>query len=183
MNKKGAYIEHLDTVLTVMLVTLFLIVIITLLIVGLPPLSYSLSQASSALIDATDEPNITQAANNTIGAIDRAQSNNVQWISYSLIIISLLGLVMSAFMIRSYPYFALIWLLGVIILIVISIFISHTYSTVVDTVGGDIPAYQQWAANDFIGRNLPMILLGELFVGGFLLFLLHSRQSEESVAL
>lgn len=112
------------------------------------------------------ERNITSAMSVTFGNLNGA-TRQLNWLSFALIFGVLIAIIICAVQIRSSPYYAGLYIIIVIILELLSIFISRTYESLYNS----IDALKSFSTgSSFIFLNLPIIVGALSLVGGFIIF-------------
>lgn len=185
MNKKGIYWQ---------IMALFVILIalgtIMMLFWGWSVIAPS---ATSIITDITSDlkqagtnsgdNNLSNALNVPLDAVKNT-ADNFAWVTYLIFIVSLLGFLVLCFYVRSYPFLIVFWIFGIIVMVVISLFITNAYQ---DTIAGEdyvSVASRAWTTNHYLMSNLPIIITGIGIIGGIILFALISREPEaEAMAI
>lgn len=168
----------------IMLGVVFFIMILFYLfgLIG-PQISDALSSTTEIFQDLaandTSTPGLNKSVELTFDNAIGPSIQNLQWFSYTLLIFLMLGFFFLAFWIRAYPFLIIFWIGGIVVLIMASLFMSSAYNDMRDDPS--FPVYKQWKTNDFILSNLPHIFTAIGFVGGFILFILASRESTAEV--
>lgn len=180
-DKKGISNQiMLVIIMGIVLAMIVLLVFLSHLI--LPPLQ-SVSQDTNGIIQETFQSSGDQ---NLIDAGEAsfqpaAESlNNLEWMSYTLVILSFLVFLIMCFYVRTYPFLMFVWIIMMVVLIFISLYLTTTYQGLVtdDTLGG---YYTSWENTDFILQNLPIILVFVGIIGGAIMFMLASRDRESEL--
>jgi len=184
MNKKA----QLNTLWSnTMIVVIFLIalgiIVIGFAIWGLVgPVTVQQSQSLGGLIvssaDDTGNPDVSNAANIAINPAIEALGV-FEWMGTFILIVLLLGFMVIAFYVRTAPFLVFIWIGGMFILVVASIFISTSYIEMASGSLGNF--YLQWGANDFIMRNLAQLMSVAGVMGAIILFTLVAKGGEGGV--
>lgn len=147
-----------------------------------PQISDTFNTITVTLQESTVEDSaINNATDQTFGNINPG-FQNLQWISYTLLVFLFIGFLFLAFFVRAYPFLIIFWLGGMLVLIVSAIFLSSAY---VDISSSSLSStYEAWGTNHFLMSNLPQIFTVMGFLGGFILFVIVSRDTEvESSAI
>lgn len=176
MNNKKGY-GPLISVLLMLLILIGIFIVYFVFSLTAPPILSAFNETVFTLQDASKSDNdLGNATANTFVPVN-AGLDNLRWISYSLLVITLLGFLFCAYTVRTYPFFAVIWILGMIVLIFVSIYMASAYQ---DVAGNDELGmiYQSWTTNDYFMRYMPYIITAFGFIGGFILFAIISRESE-----
>lgn len=172
-SKKGL-IDQFDKV--VKMLSILGIIVAVFIIVALisPPIVDSVTRISDALVDtSSSNPDVQTAINITVPPFAAAVSN-LQWIGYALLIFPFLSFLVLAYFVRIYPAVVIFWIIGIMVLIIVSIFFSSGY---VNTIGNQ-ELYSNFQTNDFILSNLPWIMTVMGFFGGTILFILIPRDQD-----
>ena len=145
-----------------------------------PQLADTLGDVSTVFTDEysgnTDIPGINQSVQ--VGFVNIAPAfQNLQWISYTLLVFLFIGFFFLAFFVRTYPFMVIFWIGGMIVLVFASIFMSAAYNDMrSNSETGEL--YKSWETNDFIMSHLPHIFTVVGFIGGFILFILANRDGD-----
>lgn len=134
---------------------------------------------------------LNQARNSTDGNISAAANlavtpainvlGDFEFVTYTLLAGALMGFFLLCYYVRTYPFLLFFWIIGMFILTLVSIWLTSAYEDA--TRGADYlsTATTAWTSNHYIMSNLPMIFVGVAIIGGIILFLLVSRETEAEV--
>lgn len=169
-----------------MIVILVMIGVLMALIVGyfawslIAPLLVSTgNELTGALQNVTQgDQNLSVIVNNTIVPLNTSVSQNLEWISYSLLVFLMLGFFLCCFFVRTYPFLLVFWLGFNFVIAFASIYMSSSYSDLLRGSDAAALAYQSWQANSFIITNLPAICIAIGVLGGIILFVLLTKDPE-----
>lgn len=166
MNKRA----NLFTDLFVWMVVVFAFAVVMILIYY--GITTSAAQIMTDVIPNIniDGVNATDIANNTIGAIIPAYEN-LKWITYALIIGSILTVILGNFLVRIHPIFAVPYVLIIAIAVVISVPLSNAYEDLLysgDSLG---TIFQGFYGTSWIFLHLPIWVLIIGILGGITLFI------------
>lgn len=176
MNRQG-FVEKIWIVLILGLVLGGIICVYFIWGITAPLVSSHINQITNTVIVATGNgtaSNLSNAAT-TAGSIATGTTGQAEWIGYSLLVILFIGFIAIAMYARTYPWLTFVWIGVMFILVLISIILTVSYQTIASSNGVVGAAYSQWQTNDFLMRNLPMILGVIGLLGGAILFMLVSR--------
>lgn len=182
MDRKGEIVNSFIMVfiLAGVLVGLALLFFVYTLLA--PPIISSVDSLSSNVQGAAGQnQQIGTTINNT--AIPIAESiHTTEWIGYGALVSLVFGFMIICLTVRSYPFLIYVWLGLGLVVVILSIFIANAYNGV---SGGNVGAtsYQSLKGNDFIIGNLPLVMGGIMLVGGIILFVLVSRDTEAGTPL
>lgn len=181
-NKKGLGRQ----LMLLLIMGIILILIILLAFVGhliLPPLVSTMQDSNTILQDtfeSTNDQNIIDAGQASFEPASRSLSN-LEWVSYFMIILSLLIFVIMCFYVRIYPFLLGFWIILIVILMIISIYMTVVYQDLrTDPQLGSY--YTSWENTDFVLRHLPLLVLAIGIVGGIIMFSLASRSQEVEIS-
>ena len=179
MNKKGIYQQYM--LIMVVFIALATIMLVFWGLSAIVPTGASLvkdlTSEVSGMVVSTGDQNLTNAISPQLNAID-STVNNFEWVIYMLLICSFIGFIALCFYVRTYPFLIFFWIFGMIIMVVISLFITNAYQS---QTGGDdyiATASKAWTSNHYLMSNLPIIFVGVGVLGGIVLFILISKDPE-----
>jgi hypothetical protein len=141
-----------------------------------------ISKTTNELVSTTqsiapDDGNITD--NLAIATKPVAGINQVlSWFGYFALFFCLIGFLIIAYNVRTHPYMAVFWIALVLVLALLSMWLSNSYYElkIGDSYMRD--AYESNVVNDFVMTYLPHIVVFFGLVGGVFLFVLISRDPE-----
>jgi hypothetical protein len=125
----------------------------------------------------TGNGNLTLATTSVLGQTNTG-IQQLEWISYTIIIILLLTFVMLCFYVRTYPFLAFIWILIIVFLGGLSIFLTSAYQDIQSKGGFIGDALNSWENTNSLALWLPYIIVGIGIIGGIIMFVLATRESE-----
>lgn len=177
-NKKGVS----GQILTLMIVGFILIGI---LIIGFlfsvigPILTPTLQDANSVAQQAfqqSGDQNIINAGQSSFQpAADSL--NNLEWLSYTMLIVMFLVFFIMCFFVRAHPYLLPIWIVLVVVLLFCAIWLSVAYQELrTDPLFQSY--YTAWGNTDFALQNLPLLVLIGGIIGGIIMFGISKNNSE-----
>ena len=73
---------------------------------------------------------------------------------------------------RSHPALAFVWILSIIVLTVISLFLTVSYQNIIETGGYLADAYESWGTSHYVLMHLPHFIAGFGILGGLILFII-----------
>lgn len=174
-NKKGL-VAQIFTVLIIFLALMGIVIIYVFIGFFTPLFANSFSQISDELVIAGEG---TSGLNSSVRAVVLPVNEgiqNLQWLSYTLLIFLFFGFCVLCFFVRTYPFLMLFWIFFVLVLVICGVFLSHSYNQVnQDSQLGAI--YQRWGTNHLIMSHLPHIITVMGFMGGSILFFVATRDS------
>ncbi len=127
---------------------------------------------------AIDNPsiNITDAANKTIVPATNALAG-LKWVAAAIIFGSMLGIMVSNFLVKAHPVFLVPYVLFTILSIVLSAYIANAYEDILS--GGVLAAtLQDFSFANFFFLNLPIWITIIGVAGGIMLFIGISSDRE-----
>lgn len=115
------------------------IVLSFILVICLVVFTYAQNQVSERLIELAptiqqsfdNTTNVTLIITNTVGKVTTAYTS-FKWISVTLIFGYFMSILVSAFLVRSHPAWFIGYIFVVIIAIIISVYVSNTYETLMN---------------------------------------------------
>ena len=145
MNKRGAITDIiLFMVLSFVIVTFFVL------------WNYGFGLVTDVLTTIPDAGslNVSDAAQDTFGQLNAAQSSGLKTLSYVMIFSMALSILVSSFLIKVHPAFILVYLFVIIGAIMASVYISNYYEDLLaDPLLG--PEFQSFKGGSFIMLYLP----------------------------
>ncbi len=124
-----------------------------------------------------NDRNISTYTSTTFGNLDIG-FQSLRWISLVIIIGMMIGILLSAAMVRVHPSFFILYVMLTVSTIIFSIFISNSYSALLNTVGlGE--TLGSFKGSSYILTNLPIWTTVISFIGGIIMFVGISRDSEQ----
>lgn len=172
MNRKG--LTEQFTFILMFAVVLFLIIgVISLISLIFPVIFGAGSNAVNLISTATHNTQPNTNLDNTTQQAATITTNAfgaMQGVNYLIIIGMILGFLIIAFYVKSYPYLAFIWIGLAIIMVMFSLFISVSYQTAKSTNNDLNSFYSTWGSNDFLMNNLPIITTVLGILGSILIF-------------
>lgn len=188
MNRKGELAEQFTFILMMVAVLALIIAIIALVGLAAPPVigegKVAINQIQTAI--HTNNPGsslensssvATQAVYQGLGAMEI--------LSYLMFIGLFVGYLIIAYYVRTYPYLAFVWIGLVVILVMLSIFISIAYQNAKATTTDLNNFYTSWGTNDFLLSHLPELATVLGLISMVLLFAIRGSepQTEEGLTL
>lgn len=149
--------------------------------------------APSATSLTTDVSSIilNQARNSTDGNISNAANlaitpainvlGDFEFFTYTLLSGAVMGFLLLCFYVRTYPFLLFFWIIGIFILALTSIWLTSSYEGAIAGAGYFSTTTTSWTTNHYIMSNLPSIFVGFGIIGGIILFLIVSRETEAEV--
>lgn len=104
----------------------------------------------------------------------------VELVLYFMFLGLIIGFVLIAYYVRSYPFLAWFWAGAMVIIVIMAMIMSNAYEQAKNEP--DLQSfYLTWGSNDLLMSYLPHIILSIGILGGIILFVLISRDSESEV--
>jgi hypothetical protein len=185
MNKKGLE-NQIFGIFVVFLIFILMLVGLVAYIFIAPLLTHTFdffnTELQVAFIEAsTNETNLTQQAQITSDLNMGLQ--NLEWISYGLLFAMVMVFLLTAWMTKTYPFLIVFWIIFMIAIVFVSIYISSSYSDL--ATGNDFvaEAYQSWEGTNYLMEYLPFLLTFLGFLGGIILFVIATRESEAEIQI
>lgn len=176
-NKRG-FIDKTLGLVVFGVVLIFIVLIVYFGSLLMPILTPNLQTAGTLVNDAFQSVDNEPIQNASTAVIVPATNalNNMEWLSYSLMIVCFLAFLIMCFYVRTYPFLLWIWIIMIIIIVFVSIYLTVAYQDLrADATLGQY--YQSWENTDFMLRNLPIVMLIIGIVGGVIMFILSSRDA------
>lgn len=173
-NKKGFFNQL--AIVVILAVVLICIILFAWVggIIG-PIISTTGNDVSNSLHEATlNDPDLSNASDTAFIPANEGLQNS-EWIVYFFIIILFLTFIIMAFYVRTYPFLAFIWIGIIIVLAMISIYLSNAYQEIASDGTMNL---QSWENTHFLLSNLPQIVVIIGIIGGIAMFILSSREQE-----
>lgn len=136
-------------------------------------INYGTSKVTNSLVSipATDPiNNISGAAQLTFGQIQNGIAE-FQWISYLIMFGMFAGCIIASFLVRIHKAWAVFYIIFMVVLILLSIYISRSYENMyLDTSTDFNTGLSNWGGSSFILLNLPAIVTAIGLLGCIPLF-------------
>lgn len=179
MNNRGLFNQILIVlVLAIALGTVFLLYFVWVLTA---PIVVDLTgMATQSIVNATNnqpDGNLTFASQNSFPIAERS-ANHLEWIGFFVLIALLMGFLMIAFYVRTYPFLAWVWILVILIMVFIGILLSVSYTNLKESSSYLNNVYSNWETDNFILSYLPHLITGFGLLGGIILFMLATKDPE-----
>jgi hypothetical protein len=176
-NRKGL-LNQIMIVVILITVIIAIIGVFSLASIVLPVLTGEGIEVATLLQTSMNESGIAEM--NDAGQVATSTTINVLGIFELLVYLFFFGLVigfiMVAYYVRTYPFLAFFWAGGMVITTIIAMIMSNAYE---QAKTGDLAQfYNTWGTNDLLMSYLPHIMAVVTIVGGIVLFVLVSRDSE-----
>ena len=101
-------------------------------------------------------------------------------ITYFVFLGLIIGYIMIAYYVRTYPFLGFFWLGAIVALVVIAMIMSNAYEQAKNETDLN-KFYTSWGTNDLLMSYLPHIVTVIGIIGGIILFALVSTESEAEV--
>ncbi len=159
MNRKGGLLD-----LIVLMVIAFVAV---LFFAGW---IFTNNQVTDTLL-AVDSPvaNITEATEKTFVKVNESLGS-LKWLAAAIIFGSIIGIMVSNFLVKAHPVFLVPYMLFVILSVVFSAYVSNAYETLLSS-GTLATVLQEFSFANFFFMNLPVWITIIGIVGGIMLFI------------
>lgn len=183
LNNKRGVVEQIMSILIIIIVLVVIVVLFWAGSVTLPLLTGAGSDAINQISTTinTQAPNSDIAnASNVATSIGTGVIGIMEYAVYFALIILIVGFMILAYYVRTYPFLSFFWVLIMIALTFLSMILSNAYTTA-SLQPATASYYSTWGSNGFIMENLPYIIVFVGFIGGIILFVLASREPESEV--
>lgn len=179
MNKKGFYNQ--------MMIVLILGIVLGAIVIGffifglISPILISTAGTFGDVLNQTtttaNDGNLTFATQSSFtNAVSAVQQ--ISWLPWVLFVFMILALIIMCFYVRTYPFLAFFWIVIVVLLGIISIVLTNAYQDIVNQ-GGDLAnAYLSSTSSHYMLSYLPHIVIAIGIIGGIIMFMLASKDSE-----
>lgn len=182
MNRKGNLSNFSVSIMIIAIIALVLVVIV----IGFWAYSISAPVVSDQLQDVTtgitgsveggSDGNLTTAVNTSLGMVSNSLPI-MKYIAYLGLFFFIFGFLTVAYFSRVYRSLAWLWILFVVLLALLGMFLSNSYTEMADdpTLSA---SYQKWGMADYILRFYPSIIIAFGILGGVILFLIKPDESQ-----
>lgn len=178
LNRKGTAINMISIMIGIIMfiVIAFIFVLISAVWVD------GFSQITNALVDipnpsGANASNISKFAEITFGNLNEA-FQQLRWISFMFIFGLMIGVVASAFIVRSHPAWFGAYILFSIVGIVLSIIIGSTYEKLLNSPGALGASLQSFIGASFLMLHIEVWTVVITFVGAIIIFTQIGRDAE-----
>lgn len=181
MDKKGELTNQFILVLTIVGILIFIALLGFIFAVTAPLIDKTLGDVTGMI----DEGAALSGNNNLISATSQSTSivkDSLQilpWVSYFFLMVMFMGFLGLCFLVRTYPFLIVIWIVSILVLTGISMFLSNAYNDIANN--GDqytTEAYAKYQENGMIMSFLPYIVLTWGVLGGIILFGISNKSQE-----
>lgn len=166
MNKRGAYTD-----LFIFMITSFvLVVILGMLIYTATTITSTFKEKTAGLTQFhdTEGNNITQVADNTLGAVVGSYQS-LYWISIMLIFGMIISIFIGSYMVTTRPVFFIPYFIILTIALIVSVGLANAYERIIATP--ELAAtYQQFWGSNAILLYLPLWITVIGFTGGIIMY-------------
>lgn len=176
-NKRGVGGQLIAMIIIIILLG---VMILGLFVWGLvaPPLVDAVNELTGGLQEVgKEDADISEAIDASF-----VQGNNMvaqlEIVSYLILFGFFIGFIILAFSVRTYPFLLGIWIAGVIVLTFLGLFLSISYT---DLIEGDAylsEVYSSWGMQHFLLSNLPHLIVVLGTIGGIILFVIVTTGGE-----
>lgn len=182
-NKKGMGNKLVFIIIMAVILVVLILGFFIFQLVG-PPLVSTLQDTSSIISTTMSTSNNEVLQNASASSFEPAlqSMNNLEWLSYTLFIVMFLTWVIMCFYVRAYPFLIILWIVLMLIMVVLSIYLAVVYQDM-RTSPGLAEYYQSWENTDFMLKNLPVVMVVLMVVGGIVMFVLASRDQEAELGV
>jgi hypothetical protein len=136
----------------------------------IPQLVEQLGGVSNTLSEvAQKESNLNQTVEVTVVPLNQGLVN-LEWISYGMLIMALMGIFIMAFAVRTYPVLLPVWIGLVMVLAFLGIIFANAYEGILASDGNTKALYESYEVNHFILSNLPFVIAVIGLLGGLIMF-------------
>jgi len=179
MNKKGLW-GQIWTIIIIMIVIVIIVGGFFVYSLVSPVFTGTSSLIRNTLIsgvNSTGNENLTMAVTITADSVNNSMQV-LNWLGYMLLITMMVGVVMVAYYVRTYPFLIIYWLVFIILLVFISMLLSNAYESYANTGGFVSDNMLTNTANYYIMIYLPYIVSMFGVLVGIILFVLAGKEPE-----
>lgn len=179
MNRKGL-VDQMVWIMTLVVILAIIIVFVWGGMILMPMLTGVGKDITGSLVNMSvnsGDGNLTTALSTSTKIVDES-IGNLEWVTYAMLIALFLGFLGLCFYVRTYPFLLGFWIVGIIVMAILSLFLTDAYQTAVV----EDSSLSVWVTSHYIMSNLPMIIVGIGIVGGVILFSLITRDNEAEVS-
>jgi hypothetical protein len=179
MNKEG-FVNQIMIVLIIGLVFILIFAVYYVWSLSAPivqKLSNDVSPIIKKAVGNSGDSSLINATEVSVNAVNNSL-NNMEWIGYTALIFMFLTFILIAFYVRTYPFLIFVWFFMIVLGVFIGIFLSVSYQNIKSQGGFLAEAYSSWQTNDLILSYIPHIMVVIGLIGGVVLFILASRETE-----
>ena len=181
-DKKGNLGNQMLLLLVMAIVVGLIMLVIFIGQLVLPPLVSTTTDTNTILSDAfasSGDTNLIAAGDASFAPASRAL-NNLEWVSYTMMILMFLVFLIMCFYVRTYPFLLFVWIIIIVVLLFLALYLTVVYQDLAadPTLGG---YYTSWENSDYVLRNLPVFILVAGIIGGIIMFMLSSREQEAEI--
>lgn len=184
MNKKGL-VQQLMIVLI-----LFIVVIVGIgvywIVSMFGPVVVGEGNALASQVQTSIHANNPGSALDNSSQIATITTTNIlgvfELLVYIAMIGGIIGFIMIAWYVRTYPWLAAVWIFAIIFFAFFAMLISNSYQQAALSGPSEMQQfYADWGTNNFLMTYLPHMVIFFGILGGIILFVLVSRDSESEV--
>jgi hypothetical protein len=135
-----------------------------------PQLTNSLSDVTGVLSDVAQSDSVLNTTVQTTVVPLNTGVENMEWIGYSMLIVSIIAIFIMAFTVRAYPFLLPLWIGIVIVMVFMAIFLANSYEGILESDSDTRGLYESYPVNHFILSNLPFVIGITGLIGGFIMF-------------
>lgn len=118
---------------------------------------------------STSDVNVTTAAENTFGAINLVMPT-LRWAAVVIVIMMVLGIMVSAFLVKAHPVFFIVHISMTIVAVVMAVYVSNAYESILTSGNVLASTLQSFTGMNYIMLHLPVFITVIGIFGAVLLF-------------
>lgn len=179
MNKKGFTNQIMILIILGIVLGAIMVLIFVIQLAG-PLFSTGATQFTELFTVASQvegPSNLSESAGTVIAPATN-MIGQLEWIGFTLIILLFVAFIGVCFFVRNYPFLIVIWIGMIILLVLLSLFLTVSYQEMKQTDNYIKTAAEAWESTDFLLSHMPHIIAGMGILGGIVLFMLISRDPE-----
>ncbi len=177
INKKGGIRDFLSMgmIIIIFIIVAFVIVLVSgVFLNGFGKLTDQLTGITGTY--ANDRP-INETTQFTFGNLNNA-FQQLKWISFVIIFGMIIGIFLSAYLIKVHPAFFGLYVIIAVVAVMFSIFIANAYESIA-TSPGLSDTFTGFVGSGYILSNLPVFVTVIAFIGAILMFMAISKDPEQ----
>jgi len=106
-------------------------------------------------VQTSSSINITQPAQQTFGQVNQGLAS-LRWLSLVIVVSMIISIMVSNFLVKAHPVFFIVYLLIVVVGIVLSVYLSNAYESILTSSNALTETLQSFTAMNFIMLHLPI---------------------------
>ena len=182
MNRKGNLNNFLGGIFIIGILAVVLVIIVVgfwAYAIAAPVVSDQAQSVRDSIVGSVEndpDTNLTMSINTSLNMMSNTLPV-LKWIAYLGLFFFIFAFLLCAYFVRTYRALAWLWIMFVVLLGVLSMFLSNSYSEIADDPTLSV-SYQKWGMSDYILRFYPMIIISIAIFGGIILFLIKPDETQ-----